>query len=131
MGLEVKIDLNEGKMADYAESAIKAELLKGAVKLIVEQFSPERLTTFVEKVLTKAVDQFNDWELQKQIKEQAQPAMKKALADPAIQQRIDDAVAVAVENAVRSLPSLLEKEITESLQTTIKRRMRGEKDDRY
>lgn len=130
MGLEVKIDLNEGNMAEYAESAIKAELLKSAVKLIVEQFSPDRVTQFVEKVLTKSLDDFNSYQLSQEIRKLAEPQMVAALKRPEVVDRINKAVDNAVEEALNELPGKIKERIVEDLTLTIKRRLNGEK-DRY
>lgn len=127
MGLDIKVDLNEGKMADYAESAIKAELLKSAVKLVVEQFTPERLNEFVEKVLTTALKDFNSYQLSEQIRKQAEEPMKRSLQTPEIQARIDEQVKVGIDRALEHIPMTVHRHIQTEVRNAVKAAMQGDR----
>jgi uncharacterized membrane protein YheB (UPF0754 family) len=127
MGIEIKVDLNEGTMADYAETAIKAELVKGAVKLIVEQFSQERMEKFVEHILTKSLERFNDYALQEEVKKIAEPLVQAELRKPEMQARIAAGAKQAVEEAVAGMPEAVKTTIHREVEMAVLRTMRGER----
>lgn len=101
----MRIEFEDGQLENIVGEGIRAKCMEGAIKLIMEQITPERLQVFVQHTLEEACrDVFGGWKMREAINKLAEPMIDQIVRDSAVKLRVQQAVAQGMDEAISRLP---------------------------
>jgi len=120
--LVVKLDLNKESNREFLAKGLQTKILESAVNLLLQELTPERMQLLMGEMLSKAVGQSFEWEIQKHVTEMRKPIIEAYMKNPVVREAIRVNTEKGLTLMIEKIPEALSEDVTEHLIQQIKER---------